>query len=304
MKTVAVSVGDLNGIGFEIALRSHETIKQIANVKYCVSLEMAKQAADKLDLMLPKDFECVGKESFFEIRAGEVCAKAGKASFDSFVQAVDLVEAKEADAVVTLPINKEAWMVAGVPYKGHTDYLKDRFGEAIMMLGCEELFVMLYTDHIPLKELLDLIESDLIRDFLVRLANSVPFETMSVLGLNPHAGDNGVIGSEERIIKEAIDKANQVLGRERFIGVVVPDTAFTKASLARSNRIVALYHDQGLTPLKALYFEESINVSLGLPIVRTSVDHGTAFDKAYKNQNPSTKSYINAVEYAVKEASR
>lgn len=301
MKTVVVSIGDLNGIGFEIALRSHHIAKKLANIKYCVSLEMALKACKKLDLMLPDDFECVMSEETFEIKAGKATKEAGEHSFASFKFALDQVVAKKADAVVTLPINKEAWMMADLPYKGHTDYLKERFGEAIMMLGCDALFVMLYSDHIALKDVPKMIEFEKMSQFLVRLARSVDFEKMSVLGLNPHAGDGGAIGHEERIIKSAIDNANRLLGSERFAGPVVPDTAFTPASLAKNNRIVALYHDQGLAPLKALYFEESINVSLALPIVRTSVDHGTAFDKAYKGQNPSIKSYLNAIKYAIKE---
>lgn len=299
MKRVAVSIGDLNGVGFEIAIKSHNTIKKNAKIYYCISKEMALQAASKLGVKLPDDFDCVMDEQYFAINAGQVCANAGKHSFDSFKCAVDLVEAKRADAVVTLPINKEAWSVASIQYKGHTEYLKSRYGEAIMMLGCDKLFVALYSDHIPLCEVYSKIAVNPLTDFLVRLAKSVPFKRMAVLGLNPHSGDNGVIGSEESAIKQAIDRANSVLERNMFFGPVVPDSAFTKASLAQCNRVVALYHDQGLIPLKALYFDKSINVSVGIPIVRTSVDHGTAFDRAYKGADLSNKSYLNAVKYAL-----
>jgi 4-hydroxythreonine-4-phosphate dehydrogenase len=127
---------------------------------------------------------------------------------------------------------------------------------------------------------------------------------IGVLGLNPHAGDGGVIGDEEKSVKKAINKANALLGEEVFVGPLVPDAAFTSHHLSTLQHLVCLYHDQGLAPLKALYFEESINVSLGLSVVRTSVDHGTAYPIAYKNASPSRKSYENAVKSALFLASK
>jgi 4-hydroxythreonine-4-phosphate dehydrogenase len=136
---------------------------------------------------------------------------------------------------------------------------------------------------------------------------------VGVLGLNPHAGDHGVLGDEERIIEKAIRTANATYikqvresgignresGREVFVGPLVPDVAFTPAMRKRFRHFVAMYHDQGLAPLKALYFDESVNVSLNLPIVRTSVDHGTAFDIAYlPNRSLKLASYENAVRTA------
>jgi len=119
------------------------------------------------------------------------------------------------------------------------------------------------------------------------------------LGLNPHAGDNGVLGDEETIIKKAIKKATKVT-KQKF-DLLVPDIAFTPHIRKQYQYFCAMYHDQGLAPLKALHFEESINVSLNLPIKRTSVDHGTAFDRAYRIKNIlSNKSYINAIKAAIK----
>lgn len=299
-KTIAVSIGDLNGIGFEIAVRSHDQAKNLANIKYLVSQQMADQACEKLGVNLPKDFDCVLDQEVFEIEAGKVSAVAGKASFDSFASAVDMVRAKKADAVVTLPINKESWAKAGLAYKGHTDYLKEQFGEAIMMLGCEQMFVALYTDHLPISAVPPLIRADLISEFLIRFARCTTDQQVGVLGLNPHAGDNGTIGSEDIEITKAIEIANLKLQKELFVGALVPDTAFTKPNRERFRTFVAMYHDQGLIPLKTLYFDESINVTLGIEMIRVSVDHGTAFDKAYRDQNPSNLSYINAIKYAVK----
>lgn len=128
---------------------------------------------------------------------------------------------------------------------------------------------------------------------------SVKQEYIQVLGLNPHASDNGVLGNEEVEIFKAIKNANKILKKDIFKGPIVPDTAFSKTNRKNCKYFVCMYHDQGLAPLKALYFDQSINVSLNLPIIRTSVDHGTAFDIAYKNINVNTKSYINAIKEAI-----
>lgn len=181
--------------------------------------------------------------------------------------------------------------------------LRDEFGaDAIMMLGSKKLFVALYTEHIPLKKVPKALKVKKLTTFLINLQNSLKTqEPIGVLGLNPHAGDNGVLGDEELKIKKAIKKVNKRLDKNIFEGPLVPDIAFTEKSRKRYKYFVAMYHDQGLAPLKALYFDESINVSLNLPILRTSVDHGTAFDIAYrkKGNKLSMISYINAIKMAV-----
>lgn len=188
-------------------------------------------------------------------------------------------------------------MKAGLEFKGHTDLLRHHFNaEAIMMLGCDKLYVALYTEHMPLKDVPETIEEEALTRFLLDFAKETKAEKAAVLGLNPHAGDNGVLGDEERTIEKAISNANTE--GHIFDGPVVPDIAFTPRFRENYKYFIAMYHDQGLAPLKALYFDESINVSLNLPIVRTSVDHGTAFDIAYKSP-PKCESYINAVKAAV-----
>jgi 4-hydroxythreonine-4-phosphate dehydrogenase len=190
-------------------------------------------------------------------------------------------------------------MMAGVEYVGHTDALRDIFkSDAIMMLGCDKLYVALYTEHIPLRSVVEHISVEKITDFLLLLHKSVHRSPIGVLGLNPHAGDHGVLGDEETIIEQAILQANQQIGESIFEGPLVPDVAFTPRNREYYKTIVAMYHDQGLAPLKALYFDEGINVSLGLPIIRTSVDHGTAFDIAYQNK-ASILSYTNAIKAAI-----
>lgn len=299
LKRLAISVGDLNGIGFEIILKAHNTIKQLCNPLYCINYTMAHQSANLLHTQIPNDFQIFNVPGEFVIEAGKVSAQSGQYSYDSFIAAVELAKNNHVDAIVTLPIHKEAWMMAGIHYVGHTDALRDIFqSDAIMMLGCNKLYVALYTEHIPLREVAKHIQIDPLVSFLLQLHQTTEHTSIAVLGLNPHAGDHGVLGDEERFIEAAIQKANETLGQEIFIGPIVPDIAFTPHFRSRYSMIAAMYHDQGLAPLKALYFDEGINISLGLPIIRTSVDHGTAFDIAYQNK-ASLLSYNNAISAAI-----
>ncbi len=346
MKRIAISIGDLNGIGIELALRNHQEISTKVNPVYCIDRSMLEQAANLLQLSIPDDFQTtqVIAESF-TIKPGRVDAASGRYSYASFVKAVEMAKQKQVDAIVTLPIHKKAWELAGIHYRGHTDALRDFFdADAIMMLGSPKMYVALFTEHIPLREVAGKInEKDLTRfllDFHRSIQNStfkirpkgsalgVQNSKIAVLGLNPHAGDNGVLGDEEKIIQKSIDNANKLLnarpersalGVQRstllelnsdtpaskekvgynatFTDPMVPDVAFIPHTRAQYTYYVAMYHDQGLTPLKALYFDEGINVSLNLPILRTSVDHGTAFDIAYRDSTLSSLSYLNAVKY-------
>ncbi|SHO81029.1 4-hydroxythreonine-4-phosphate dehydrogenase [hydrothermal vent metagenome] len=301
-KQLAISIGDLNGIGVEIALKSHDIIKEFVEPIYAIDDSMLAQASRLLNIDIPDDFHTVKVcNNIFEITPSEVTPKAGGYSYRSFFKAIELCVNGFADAILTLPIHKKAWEEADIKFKGHTDALRDRFdSDAIMMLGCDEMFVALYSEHIPLRDVASSLTYDKFLKFLDDLYSSITLrdnEQVAVLGLNPHSGDGGVLGDEEEIIEEAIRDINQKYNREIFIGAVVPDIAFTPNFRKDYRYFVALYHDQGLAPLKALYFDESINVSLNLPIIRVSVDHGTAFDIAYKNQNPSNLSYINAVKY-------
>ena len=300
---IAISIGDLNGIGIEIALKAHKEISKLCTPIYCINKYMLKQAAELLHVDIPDDFEISFVDGDFDIKPGEISAPSGRYSFDSFMHAVTLSETKKADAVVTMPINKEAWMESGLKFKGHTDALRQYFKkDAIMMLGCEKMFVALYTEHIPLKDVASFIKEKELTMFFLHLNRSLQNDKIAVLGLNPHAGDNGVLGNEETVITNAIKNANNIIGKELFFGPIVPDIAFTPHFRENFNYFVAMYHDQGLAPLKALYFDESINISLNLPIIRTSVDHGTAFDIAY-NGEAKTLSYINAIKSAVELSS-
>lgn len=298
--TIAISIGDLNGVGIEIALRSHKEISLTCKPIYCIDRVMLEQAAQRLHVNIPDDFETLHVSDTFAIEPGIVSKESGRYSYDSFIKAIALCEEKTADALVTLPIHKEAWSLAGLDYVGHTDLLRQHFHrEAIMMLGCESMYVALFTEHIPLKEVALHVTQERLTTFLMDFYNDTHADKVAVLGLNPHAGDNGVLGNEEEFITEAIKSVNKTIGNNVFNGPIVPDTAFTPHFRAQYRYFIAMYHDQGLAPLKALYFDESINVSLNLPIIRTSVDHGTAFDIAYQHK-ANNLSYLNALKAALK----
>ena len=305
MKKIAISIGDLNGIGIQLALENHQTIKKIVKPLYCIDEVMLQQASTLLDIPIPNDFNyCKKIAKPFTIEPAKVTKTSGVYSFASFLKAVELVKTMEVDGIMTLPIHKKAWELAGVAFKGHTDALREFFfAPAIMMLGCPKMYVALYTEHIPLHQVADEIKdvkklSEFLIDFYESIEENLKEnEQIGLLGLNPHAGDDGVLGDEEKYIEEARETAHRTIGREVFTLPLVPDVAFTPNSRKNYKYFVAMYHDQGLAPLKALYFDEGINISLNLPIVRTSVDHGTAFDIAYKNTKLNNLSYLNAIDY-------
>ena len=304
---IAISIGDLNGIGIQLALENHERIKQIVEPLYCIDEVMLQQASKLLNLEVPNDFKIVKKIAKpFTITPSQVTKEAGVYAFASFLKAVELSKQMEVEGIMTLPIHKKAWELAGVSFKGHTDALREFFfAPAIMMLGSPKMYVALYTEHIPLHQVAEEIKdvkklSEFLIDFYENISDRLlKSEKIGLLGLNPHAGDDGVLGDEEKQIIEARAIAHKSIGKEVYTEPLVPDVAFTPNSRKNHHYFVAMYHDQGLAPLKALYFDEGINISLNLPIIRTSVDHGTAFDIAYKNVKLNNLSYLNAIDYFV-----
>lgn len=278
----------------------HKKISKICEPIYCCDEELLYNASKILNKKLPKHMHCVPLSTKPpKITPSTLTKESGYYSYLSFLKAIELTKEKSTKALITLPIHKKAWQLANIPYAGHTEALRDIFKQnAIMVLGSPKLYVALFSDHIPLKEVPQKITFESLCDFLVKLAPHIKKIPCGVLGLNPHAGDFGVLGDEEEHIQRAIDFANKSLKKEIFIGPMIPDTAFIHKHL---RYYVAMYHDQGLIPLKTLYFEESINISLNLPIIRVSVDHGTAFDIAYQNK-ANTKSYKNAIKEAILRA--
>ncbi|MBX5155218.1 4-hydroxythreonine-4-phosphate dehydrogenase PdxA [Rhizobium lentis] len=217
---------------------------------------------------------------------GQVDARAGRASYDYVVRAIDEALAGNIGAIVTAPINKEAMKKAGLNYPGHTEILAERSGtdKFAMMLANDELRVILVTIHVSLRDAIDLVTQDSVFR-TIELAHKagkaygIASPRVAVAGLNPHAGENGMFGREDLdIIAPAIRRA-----QECGINASGPwpgDTIFMRARKGEFDIVVAQYHDQGLIPVKYFGIDKGVNVTIGLPFIRTSVDHGTAFDIA------------------------
>lgn len=220
------------------------------------------------------------------LRVGAVQPAAGAAAYGYVRHGVDLALAGELDAIVTAPLHKEALAAAGVPFPGHTEMLRDHAGvdETAMLLATPALKVVLVSIHVPLKTAVEaLTEAAELRAIRFAAEGCRAFgivrPRIAVAGLNPHAGEGGLFGDEDiRIIAPAIRRA-QAEGLD-VSGPWPGDTVFLQAREGRFDVVVAQYHDQGLIPIKYLGLEEGVNVTLGLPFVRTSPDHGTAFDIA------------------------
>jgi 4-hydroxythreonine-4-phosphate dehydrogenase len=234
--------------------------------------------------------------------------ETGKAMASYIIQAANMAKEQKIDAIVTAPINKRSLQEAGYDYPGHTEMLAHLTDtkDVVMMLAGEKLRVVLVTIHCALSRVAQLLEPEkIIKTILITHASlkkyfSIPNPRIAVAAFNPHAGESGLFGEEEnKKILPSIKQA-QTRGIDAS-GPYPPDTLFYHASQGKFDAVVCMYHDQGLIPLKLLHFEDGVNVTLGLPIIRTSVDHGTAYDIAGKGvANPA--SLLNAIKMAVQMA--
>ena len=263
---VAITVGDPSGIGPEVA---------------------AKAAADPRVLAVCEPI-LYAPSNGARFAPGVLSAEAGRAAHDVIVRAVSDAMDGTVQAVATAPVNKEAFRLAGLEWTGHTDLLAHLTGapRVAMMFYSDRLMVVLATVHIALAEVPASLTQERMQATIALTAEAIPRFTkvpprIAVAGLNPHAGEHGLFGAEEdRVIAPAIAAC-----RARGVDVSGPypaDTVFVRATRGEFDVVVACYHDQGLIPVKLIAFGQAVNVTLGLPIVRTSVDHGTAFDIAGK----------------------
>jgi 4-hydroxythreonine-4-phosphate dehydrogenase len=269
---IAITVGDPAGIGPEIAAAA------AADPRVATACEPVLYATDGC-----------------RATPGRMTAEGGRAAYDAIVRAVADVRSGKVDAVATGPISKEAFRLAGLPWQGHTDLLAHLTGSArvAMMFDSPALRVVLATVHIPLAEVPRALTQASLEAVIELTARELPRfgvarPRLAVAGLNPHAGEHGMFGSEEvDVIAPAVAAC---AGRGIMVSGPYPgDTVFVRAHRGDFDVVVACYHDQGLIPVKLLAFGEAVNVTLGLPIVRTSVDHGTAFDIAGKGlANPES----------------
>jgi len=323
MPIIAITTGDVNGIGPEILIKALATLQ-----------------LDPTNLLIIGDFECLqwwnrrlgsplslvqisnpkeSTESSIRVwssvsltgympEPGLISAKAGAIALQAIRDAVSLCMDGIASAVVTAPIHKESIHLAGSIHPGHTEFLADLAGiptdQVMMVLSGERLSVGLVTIHEPISKIIPLITSERITWHLEKLHHALVHQfgitnpVIDVMGLNPHAGDGGVIGHEEQTIIEPALAHARSKGTQAQ-GPFPADAYFGMRKWEKSDAVLAMFHDQGLIPFKMLEFETGVNMTLGLPFVRTSPDHGTAFDIADKSiANPS--SFIHALNLAIR----
>jgi len=316
LRRIGITLGDPGGIGPEIVLKALAGDYDLPAADYVLFGSVPVLRAEEKALGIHFDFGSLkgqrpgrsGTLVFHDIPSamrrvtkGAPAAKNGRESFRFFQAAVAAARKGDLQAIVTAPVSKSSWALAGVPWKGHTDYLSHFYRGVIMAFWSEKLKVALLSHHVSLKEALKKIKTEPLLEFFISLDRSLKkvkpgrLEFL-VAGLNPHAGEDGLLGREETgEIAPAIKEARRQ--GIKISGPYPPDVVF-RSALGRSDKIViALFHDQGLIPFKLAAFDSGVNVSLGLPFVRTSPDHGTAFDIAGRNA-ASPQSLVAAIRLA------
>lgn len=301
---VGITMGDAAGIGPEVVLKalSDRTLRTICLPAIIGDASFLEKAADKFGLGL--DFSDASKgispdpDTVFvfdlgnlpgEVVDGEESGITGKASAEYIERAVKLWREKKIEAIATAPISKKAIALGGYDFPGHTEFLASLTGteKFAMSFFAEKLRVVLLSTHISLRRAIDLVEKyalvDLIRFASAELSKLLGKDIkIAVAGLNPHASEGGMFGGEEAAeITPAIRECREKWGLN-VLGPFSPDTIFLRGFQGEFDAVIACYHDQATIAVKSLSFGESVNVTLGLPLVRTSVDHGTAFDIAGK----------------------
>lgn len=319
---IGISIGDFNGIGPEVILKAvggnrlnkictpviYGSGKVINRYRQILELKdwqfFTIQKIEQLNHKQVNVINCMNDQNL-EVQPGVITPEAGKLALESLKRAVEDLKLGKIDALVTAPINKHNIQSEEFKFPGHTEYLAEAFGtkDVLMFMVSDELKIGVVTGHLPLEQVktniskeqiikkLEQIKTSLKRDFGIQKPR------IAVLGLNPHAGENGLLGHEEEdIIKPAIiefkKKGNIVFGP------FPADGFFGTAAWKNYNAILAMYHDQGLMPFKMIAFENGVNFTAGLPKVRTSPDHGTAYDIAGKNQADES-SMLNAIYTAI-----
>jgi len=290
--TIALTVGDPAGIGPEVVVKAlaDRELQPLAHWIVAADGAVIRRAEQITGVPLQgaRLHDTGALAGCAEIPLGKLDARCGVAAVDYVRAATELCLSGDADAMVTAPLNKEAVTLSGRAFTGHTEYIAELCGatESRMLLASERLSTIHVTTHVALRRACDLNTARIVRT--IELGNEAakllghPVPRIAVCGLNPHAGEHGLFGEEdERFIVPAIQAA-RAAGIE-CSGPHAGDTVFLQASRGAYDLVVAMYHDQGHIPMKLIDFEGTVNISLGIPIIRTSVDHGTAFDIAGKN---------------------
>ncbi|MFH2138729.1 MAG: 4-hydroxythreonine-4-phosphate dehydrogenase PdxA [Candidatus Omnitrophota bacterium] len=324
---IGITLGDPAGIGTEITLKALKDKKLRASASFVLIGDYSNVVHTQRQLDMSLNYHIlsdIGRLNLsdelinfvnlgnitFNIPFGKVDERCGKAAYEYINMACLLLRShNNLDGLVTAPINKEAMNLAGFKYQGHTQLLAQRFNARYvrMMFAAEQMRVVLVTIHIPLKNVPGLITKREILDtiFATHRAMNIHFKIkrpkIAVCALNPHASEDGLFGTEEKEhIIPAIAKARSQ--KIKVEGPVPADIAFWKAKQGEYDAVIAMYHDQACIPFKTLYFDKGVNATLGLPFVRTSPDHGTAFDIAGKGKADPT-AMKEAIKLAVEMAS-
>ncbi len=303
---IGITTGDLNGIGPELIVKTFSDSRML---DFCIPVifssakvmnSFRKSAADApFNFSITKDlsnlsekqvnvFNCWDED--VTIQSGTLTESGGKYAIRSLMVAAQCLKDGELDALVTAPIHKSNTRLNDFPYTGHTPFFKEKFGakDVLMLLFNNDLRIALATEHVPLSQVAASITRDLLQSKLQLLKDALVKDfgidkpRIAVLGLNPHAGDDGQIGTEDQtIIRPLVEQWHQQ-GNLVF-GPYSADAFFARGSYAHFDGVLAMYHDQGLIPFKTLAAGEGVNFTAGLSVIRTSPDHGTAFDIAGKN---------------------
>ena len=300
---LGISVGDLNGIGIEIILKTFEdsrmfdfctpvifaSSKSVSFHKKELNLETNIHGIDHIHKMVHNKLNLLNVwKEMIDLDLGKPSKVSGEFGLRSLRKAVEALKKEEIDVLVTAPIDKHNIQSDAFAFKGHTEYLEEQLGgESLMILMHENLRVGLVTGHIPVSEVARSISPERIQKKVEILYHSLQQDfnirkpRIAVLGLNPHCGDQGVIGEEDdKIVRPTIDKIQK--GGKLVYGPYAADSFFGNGSYKNFDGIIAMYHDQGLAPFKTLAFGKGVNFTAGLNRIRTSPDHGTAFDIAGK----------------------
>ncbi len=324
---LAITMGDPCGIGAEIAVKalSEKSMYEEARPLIIGDKERIRQSLAFVDIPLKINVVTTPDDAVYEhgtldvlhmevpgvseLGYGKVNALAGEAAVTYIFKSIDLAKERQVDAVVTGPINKESMHMAGHHYPGHTEIFAQRTDtkDYAMMLSAEGYFVIHVSTHCSLREACDRAKKERVKK-VIQLAyelvtvNDMPNKNIGIAGLNPHSGENGAFGTEEvDEIIPAMEESRQEIPGIQLIGPVPPDSLFVKAKRNDYRVMAVMYHDQGHIPMKIINFDEGVNVTLGLPIIRTSVDHGTAFGKAGKG-TASAKSLHAAIALGIEMA--
>lgn len=305
---IGITLGDYNGVGPEVVIKAfadnrmlnlvtpvvYGSGKVLSHYKKLYNIdELNYSQVRNRGQYAPKGINvvnCYGDEAF-EITPGKPSRDAGKAAFNALKQASDDLKEGIIDALVTAPIDKHTIHSDEFPFKGHTEFLTQFFEaqESLMFMVSERLRVGLVTEHMPVKDVAAAITKERIEaklkvmDQSLRKDFGIVKPRIAVLGLNPHAGDNGLLGSEEEMVIRPVISEQKNKGRLVY-GPFPADGFFAAGTYLKYDAILAMYHDQGLVPFKSIAFEEGINFTAGLSVVRTSPDHGTGYGIAGKNQ--------------------